>query len=75
VLKPAAKKAGIKGLTFQALRRTFATHFHRIGTVKDQQSQMRHADAQTTMNVYTQAVSESLEAALEEFDRKMSESF
>jgi hypothetical protein len=36
---------------------------------------MRHADAQTTMNVYTQAVSESLKIALEEFDRKMSESF
>jgi integrase len=27
VLKPAAKSVGIKGLTFQALRRMFATHF------------------------------------------------
>ena len=65
------EESGIKGLTFQALRRTFATHFHRIGTVKDQQSQMRHADAQTTMNIYTQSVSDSLKNAIE-FDRKMS---
>jgi integrase len=75
VLRPAAESVGIKGLTFQALRRTFATHFHRVGTVKDQQAQMRHSNAQTTMNVYTQAVTESLKDAMEEFDQKMSESF
>jgi len=75
LLRPAAEKVGIKGLTFQALRRTFATHFHRVGTVKDQQAQMRHSNAQTTINVYTQAVSESLKSAMEEFDRKMAESF
>jgi integrase len=72
VLRPAAEEAGIKGVTFQSLRRTFATHFHRIGTVKDQQSQMRHTNAQTTMNIYTQAVSDSLRSAMEEFDREMS---
>jgi integrase len=75
VLRPAAESVGIKEITFQALRRTFATHFHRVGTVEDQQSQMRHSNAQTTMNVYTQAVSESLKEAMEEFDRKMSKSF
>jgi integrase len=36
---------------------------------------MRHADAQTTMNIYTQSVSESLKKAIEEFDRKMSGTF
>ncbi len=72
VLKPAAEKVGIKGLTFQCLRRTFATHFHRVGTVKDQQAQMRHTNAQTTMNIYTQSVSDSLRTAMEEFDQKMS---
>jgi hypothetical protein len=36
---------------------------------------MRHSNAQTTMNVYTQAVTESLKDAMEEFDQKMSESF
>ena len=49
VLRPAADRAGIQGITFQCLRRTFATHFHCVGTVKDQQTQMRHASAQTTM--------------------------
>ena len=58
-------------VTFQALRRTFATHFHGIGTVKDQQTQMRHADATTTLNVCTQAAPESLKAAMEAFDQKM----
>jgi integrase len=72
VLRPAAEKAGIKGVTFQCLRRTFATHFHRVGTVKDQQTQMRHANAQTTMNIYTQAVPDSLRSAMEEFDQEMS---
>jgi integrase len=72
VLRPAAESVGIKGVTFQSLRRTFATHFHRVGTVKDQQSQMRHSNAQTTMNIYTQAMSDSLRLAIEEFDRQMS---
>lgn len=55
VLQPAAESIGIKGVTFQALR-TFATHFHRVGTVKDQQAQMRHSNAQTTLDVYTQVM-------------------
>lgn len=71
VLRPAAESVGVQGVTFQSLRRTFATHFHRIGTLKDQQTQMRHADAQTTLNVYTQSVSESLRAAMETFDQRM----
>jgi integrase len=71
VLRPAAESVGIKGITFQSLRRTFATHFHRVGTVKDQQAQMRHTNAQTTMNIYTQATSDSLRSAMEEFDQDM----
>lgn len=73
VLRSAALKVGITGLTFQSLRRTFATHFHHVGTVKDQQAQMRHANAQTTMNIYTQPVSETLRHAMEAFDRRMSD--
>jgi integrase len=70
-LRPAAAKVEIEGLTFQSLRRTFATHFHGMGTVKDQQSQMRHSTAQMTLDVYTQSVSESLKAAVEAFDHKL----
>jgi integrase len=72
VLHPAARSVGIEGVTFQSLRRTFATHFHLVGRVKDQQAQMRHTNAQTTMNIYTQAMSDSLREAMEEFDQKMS---
>ena len=60
-------------MTFQCLRRTFATHFHLVGTVKDAQAQMRHTNAQTTMNVYTQTMSDSLQESMEEFDEEMSE--
>jgi integrase len=73
-LKPTAESIGIKGLTFQSLRRTFATHFHGVGTVKDQQSQMRHSTAQITMDVYTQKVDASLKAAMEAFDKKLKKS-
>jgi integrase len=72
VLQPAAEALGIRVVTFQSLRRTFATHFHRVGTVKDQQAQMRHTNAQTTLNIYTQSISDSLRNAMEEFDREMS---
>ena len=74
VLRPAAERVGIRVVKFQSLRRTFATHFHRIGTVKDHQAQMRHKSAQVTMNVYTQSMSDSVRAAMEEFDREMSKS-
>ena len=73
VLRPAALSVGVKGVTFQCLRRTFATHFHLVGTVKDAQAQMRHTNAQTTMNVYTQTMSDSLQESMEEFDEEMSE--
>jgi integrase len=46
-----------------------ATHFHRVGTVKDQQAQMRHKTAQVTMNVYTKSMSDSLRTSMEDFDR------
>ena len=57
---PVAESVGIKGVTFQSVRRTFATHFHRVGTVKDQQARnASHQRLQTTMNIYTQAMSDS----------------
>ena len=65
VLQPAARQAGIAGLTFQALRRTFATHVQGLGTVKDAQAQMRHAAASTTLNVYAQSIPETVAAAVE----------
>jgi integrase len=70
-LAPLAKKNGIEGLTFQCLRRTFATLFQKHGTVKDAQSQLRHSDAGTTMNIYTQEIPSSVRAAVEALDQRL----
>ena len=71
VLQPRAREAGITGITFQALRRTFATHFQAVGTVKDAQAQLRHTNASTTLNVYTQSIPASVQAAVEALDHKL----
>jgi len=65
------KEAGIEDITFQALRRTFATQVHGIGTVKDAQTQLRHSNATTTMNVYTQEIPASVNATVEALDQKL----
>jgi integrase len=61
----------IEGLTFQSLRRTFATHVHSLGTVKDAQAQLRHADIVTTLGIYTQEIPESVRKTVEELDEKL----
>ncbi len=71
VLKSKGKEAGIEDITFQALRRTFATQVHGIGTVKDAQTQLRHSNATTTMNVYTQEIPASVKATVEALDQKL----
>ncbi len=72
VLQPGAREAGIEGVTFQALRRTFATHFQRVGTVKDAQTQLRHASPLTTLKIYTQVIPDHVLAAVEALDREFS---
>jgi integrase len=71
VLKSKGKEVGIEGLTFQAMRRTFATQVHGIGTVKDAQTQLRHSNATTTMNIYTQEIPSSVKATVEALDQKL----
>lgn len=59
-IKPAAVKAGIAGkVGWHTLRHSYSTLLRALGTdVKVQQELLRHADISTTLNVYTQAVSE-----------------
>jgi integrase len=60
-IKPFAKAAGISGpVNFQVLRRSFATNAQSFGSAKDVQSHLRHSDISTTLNVYTQAIPESV---------------
>jgi integrase len=57
---PLAKTLGIGAVNFQILRRTFATNAQGYGNPKDVQSHLRHSDIATTMDVYTQAIPESV---------------
>ena len=63
-LSPLAASKGVPGVTFQALRRTFATHFQKHGKPKDAQAVMRHSNISTTMNIYTQLIPDSARQAL-----------
>lgn len=59
-IKPAAIKAGLGGsIGWHTFRHTFSSILRANGEdLKVQQELLRHADIRTTMNVYTQAVSE-----------------
>jgi len=52
-------------------RRTFATQVQNLGSVKDAQAQLRHANASTTLGVYTQEIPESVRETVEALDRKL----
>ena len=57
-LKPAALRAGIGKIGWHTFRHTYSTMLRSAGTdIKVQQELLRHANIQTTMNIYTQAVS------------------
>jgi len=63
-LKPAAVRAGIGKVGWHTFRHTYSTMLRSAGTdIKVQQELLRHANTQTTMNIYTQAVSDQKRAA------------
>lgn len=71
ILYPAAKRAGVRA-TFQIIRRTLATLALNDGVpVKAVQAQLRHASAETTMNVYAQIVTAAQGEAAERMFRLM----
>ena len=60
-VKPKAKAVGVTmPVNFQVLRRTFATNAQSHGSAKDVQAHLRHSDIGTTLDVYTQAIPESV---------------
>jgi integrase len=71
VLKPLAETVGIHDMTHQAMRRTFATHFQKHGSVKDTQTQLRHSDPETTLKYYQKEIPDSVRAAVESFESEM----
>ncbi len=68
VLKEAGKKAGIKGVTHQMLRRTCSTYMAQLTTVKDVQAHLRHSSSETTLEHYIKSVPESVRVAVESLD-------
>ena len=71
VLSPLAKGLGIHGVTFTALRRTFATRAPRYGGLKELQAQMQHSNFETTMGVYAQTVPETQRAMVEQMEAEL----
>jgi integrase len=69
-LKPLAKQVGIADLTYQALRRTCATHFQKHGKPRDIQAQLRHTKLEMTGR-YIKAIPEAVRAAVESMDREL----
>ena len=59
-IKPAAKAAQLgNDVGWHTFRHTYSSMLRQLGVhLRIQQELLRHADIRTTMNVYTQAVSE-----------------
>jgi integrase len=63
-LKPAAARAGIGKIGWHTFRHTYSTMLRAAGVdIKVQQELLRHATIQSTLNVYTQAISEQKRTA------------
>jgi integrase len=64
-IKPAARAAELgEGIGWHTFRHTYSSMLRELGVdIKVQQELLRHADIRTTMNVYTQAVSEQKRTA------------
>jgi integrase len=65
-IHPIADELGIprKLVTFQVMRRTVGTDLQKHGTMKDAQQILRHANIQTTGNVYMQQIPTSVMEAI-----------
>ena len=64
-IKPAAIRAGIGKIGWHTFRHTYSTLLHALGTKPAVQKELlRHADIQTTLNIYTQAISDEKRQAV-----------
>ena len=58
-IRPAALRAGLGKIGWHTFRHSYSTLLRGLGVdIKVQQELLRHSTAQSTMNVYTQAISE-----------------
>jgi len=69
VIMPALKKKQIPWLGWHAFRRGLATNLNALGVQpKTIQSLLRHSDVRTTMNIYTQTVTEDSKSAMKKLE-------
>lgn len=59
----------LEGITFQALRRSCATHMQHLGSIKDIQAHLRHSRPNVTAQIYMQEIPVSVRAAVESLDQ------
>jgi integrase len=72
ILEPLAARAGVPDITYQALRRTFATHFQRHGTPRSAQAAMRHSSLRMT-GWYMKEIPEEVQRAVADWDAELIE--
>ena len=71
-IKPAAIRAGIGNIGWHTLRHTYSSLLHALGTRPAVQKELlRHANIQTTLNIYTRAISEEKRKAASEVAHKL----
>jgi hypothetical protein len=68
-LKPLAQRLGIQKMNFQILRRTMATQAQRMGSVRDIQAHLRHAQPDTAAHEYMQELPESVQEMVDQCTR------
>lgn len=70
--EPPAERAGIGKVGWHTFRHTYSTLLHALGTKPAVQKELlRHADIRTTMNVYTQAMSDDKREAVSKVARTL----
>lgn len=68
------KRAGIEGrVDYRIIRRTVSTLTQKDGSPKDIQTLLRHADIKTTLGIYQQAMPESVQKMVENWERRLLE--
>jgi integrase len=73
VFRQSCRQLGVEEVTFQCFRRTCSTYLVKYsgGTIKDAQAHLRHANATTTLQIYTKTIPDSVRAAVEELSLKL----
>ena len=65
------KKAQIKGVTHQMLRRICSTYMAQVAIVKDVPAHLRYSSSATTLERYINSVPENVRVAVESLDHLM----